>query len=192
MVMLNYFNMRSKQNMVSILGAKMDGEDYGKLILYEFPPQKTIYSPMLFNNTIKQDDYISKEIKLWQSNNSDVILGETIIIPVKESLLYIEPLYIVANNSSGIPEMKRVIMYYGDKVVIEENVEKAIEALFQNNKEETKTEDEDKNIKQPEQNSEIKDIKSWFDKALDAQKSGDWAKYGEYIKEIEKILNSSN
>ncbi|SFB46161.1 UPF0182 family protein [Clostridium frigidicarnis] len=197
MVMLNYFNMRSKQNMVSIFAAKMDGDDYGKLILYKFPPQKTIYSPMLFNNTIRQDDYISKEIKLWQSNNSDVILGETIIIPIQNSLLYIEPLYIVANNSSGIPEMKRVIMYNGNKVVIEENIEKAIESLFgasdkqpgkENANESQQSTPEDGSI----ENNEVKKAKDLFNKALEAQKSGDWSKYGEYINELGKILNNIN
>ncbi|MEW8955023.1 UPF0182 family protein, partial [Clostridium sp.] len=188
MVMLDYFNMKGKQNMVSILSAKMDGEDYGKLTLFKFPPQKTIYSPMLFNNTIRQDDYISKEIKLWQSNNSDVILGETVIIPINNSLLYVEPLYIVASNSSGIPEMKRVIMYNGDKVVIEESVDKALNALFSG--------DTSISNKPKEDNKDTIDMdslnkaKEAYNKAIEAQKNGDWAKYGEYIKELGDILGN--
>ena len=192
MVMLDYFNMKSKQNMVSILSAKMDGDEYGKLTLFKFPPQKTIYSPMLFNNTIRQDDYISKEIKLWQSNNSDVILGETVIIPINNSLLYVEPLYIVANNSSGIPEMKRVIMYNGDKVVIEENVEKALNALFSGgiSKDNKPKNEEDKDSKSNINTDAVNKAKDLYNKAIDAQKNGDWAKYGEYIKELGDILSN--
>lgn len=94
MMLFEYFNIKNKQNMVSIFGARMDGDDYGKLILYKFPPQKTVYSPTLFMNKINQDTTISKEMSLWNSKGSSVDYGDTLIIPINESLLYVQTLYL--------------------------------------------------------------------------------------------------
>ncbi len=183
MLLLEYFNMRNKENMVGLLGARMDGDNYGKLVLYKFPPKKTVYSPFLFKNKLNQDPVISKEISLWNTEGSKVNYGDTVIIPIKNSLLYIEPLYLRANGKNSIPEMKRVIVCYGEKIVIAENIEKALEDIFnyaeKNIGRETGTIDNINNIKK---------AREFYDKALEAQKNGDWAKYGEYINELGNIL----
>lgn len=183
MLLLEYFNMRNKENMVGLLGARMDENNYGKLVLYKFPPKKTVYSPFLFKNKLNQDPVISKEISLWNTEGSKVNYGDTVIIPIKNSLLYIEPLYLRANGKNSIPEMKRVIVCYGEKIVIAENIEKALEDIFnydeKNVGKETGTIDNINNIKK---------AREFYDKALEAQKNGDWAKYGEYINELGNIL----
>lgn len=189
MVLMEYFNMRNKENMLGILAARMDGDNYGKMQLYKFPPKKTIYSPWLFNSKINGDSNISKEISLWKSKDSTVEFGDTMIIPINKSLLYVQPLYIRSNSKNSIPEMKRVIVYMGDKVVIEDNIDKALNTLLSG---EAITSDIGNNKKEAEiknnHNETLFKVKELYNKALEAQKNGEWSKYGEYIKELGSLL----
>lgn len=195
MVVLQYFNMRNKDNMVALFGARMDGENYGKMVLYKFPPQKTVYSPYLFKQKLNQDTSISKELSLWNKGDSQVQFGDTIIVPINNSLLYIEPMYLRASGKNSIPEMKRVIVSYGENIILSESIEGALEQMFN-----YKQEDKQKNITEgnaaagnsPEKLNKIKQVKELYDKALEAQKTGDWAKYGEYIKQLGELITELN
>ncbi|HAT4134829.1 UPF0182 family protein [Clostridium perfringens] len=192
MMLLDYFNMRGKQSMVALLGARMDGDKYGELVMYKFPPQRTIYSPILFKNRIQQDPNISKEISLWAGKGSEVIYGDIIIVPIEDSLLYLNTIYLKANSENSMPEMKRVILSNGDKIVIEENIEKALLKLFNyNSSEENKNsnKDETSNTEITSDKSGVKEAADLFNKAIDAQKNGDWATYGEFINKLGDVLN---
>ncbi len=192
MMLLDYFNMRGKQSMVALLGARMDGDNYGELVMYKFPPQRTIYSPILFKNRIQQDPNISKEISLWAGKGSEVIYGDIIIVPIEESLLYLNTIYLKANSENSMPEMKRVILSNGDKIVIEENIEKALLKLFNySSSEENKNSNKDENTKNETtlDDSGVKEAADLFNKAIEAQKNGDWATYGEFINKLGDILN---
>ncbi len=194
MILLEYFNMRGKQNMSSIFGARMDGDNYGKLIMYKFPTQKTVYSPGLFINKINQDTNISKEISLWNSKGSSVEFGDTLVIPINESLLYVQTLYLRSADTNSIPEMKRVILYDGESLVIEENVEKALLSLFNYSRDDKNT-PVDNNSGTAGEDEKLQDTmkraRELYDKAIDAQKNGDWAAYGKYIDELGNILNET-
>ncbi|MDZ4905517.1 UPF0182 family protein [Clostridium perfringens] len=192
MMLLDYFNMRGKQSMVALLGARMDGDNYGELVMYKFPPQRTIYSPILFKNRIQQDPNISKEISLWAGKGSEVIYGDIIIVPIEDSLLYLNTIYLKANSENSMPEMKRVILSNGDKIVIEENIEKALLKLFNyNSSEENKNsnKDETPNTETTSDKSGVKEAADLFNKAIEAQKNGDWATYGEFINKLGNVLN---
>ena len=192
MMLLDYFNMRGKQSMVALLGARMDGDNYGELVMYKFPPQRTIYSPILFKNRIQQDPNISKEISLWAGKGSEVIYGDIIIVPIEDSLLYLNTIYLKANSENSMPEMKRVILSNGDKIVIEENIEKALLKLFNYNSfEENKNSNKDETPKNetPSDNSGVKEAADLFNKAIEAQKNGDWTTYGEFINKLGDVLN---
>ncbi|MDK0619090.1 UPF0182 family protein [Clostridium perfringens] len=192
MMLLDYFNMRGKQSMVALLGARMDGDNYGELVMYKFPPQRTIYSPILFKNRIQQDPNISKEISLWAGKGSEVIYGDIIIVPIEDSLLYLNTIYLKANSENSMPEMKRVILSNGDKIVIEENIEKALLKLFNyNSSEENKNSNKDETPKNEitSDNSGVKEAADLFNKAIEAQKNGDWATYGEFINKLGDVLN---
>ncbi|HII4441851.1 TPA: UPF0182 family protein [Clostridium perfringens] len=192
MMLLDYFNMRGKQSMVALLGARMDGDNYGELVMYKFPPQRTIYSPILFKNRIQQDPNISKEISLWAGKGSEVIYGDIIIVPIEDSLLYLNTIYLKANSENSMPEMKRVILSNGDKIVIEENIEKALLKLFNyNSSEENKNSNKDETPKTEttSDNSGVKEAADLFNKAIEAQKNGDWATYGEFINKLGDVLN---
>lgn len=193
MMLLDYFNMKGKQSMVALLGARMDGDKYGELVMYKFPPQRTIYSPILFKNRIQQDPNISKEISLWAGKGSEVIYGDIIIVPIEDSLLYLNTIYLKADSENSMPEMKRVILSNGDNIVIEENVEKALEKLFNytggngDNLEPTDESGDGGQVTIP--SGGVKEAADLFNKAIEAQKSGDWAKYGKFIDELGGILN---
>lgn len=195
MVLLNYFNMRTKDNMVGLYGVRMDKDNYGKMVLYKFPPQKTIYSPYFFKQKLNQDPTISQVISLWNKEGSEVIYGDTMIIPINNSLLYVEPIYIRATGKNSIPEMKRLVVGYGDKIIMAEGIDKALQQIFNINTSGTQVTPgtsvtvpaADTNMKE-----KIKMAKDNFDKAIEAQKNGDWAKYGEYIKSLQDILNEIN
>lgn len=188
MVLLEYFNMRGKENMTAMIGARMDGEQYGKMILYKLPTTDTFYSPTLFKKKVNQDTTISKELSLWEGKGSTVDFGETVIVPINNSLLYVEPMYLTSQGTNSIPEMKRVIVSYGEKIVLAENIDKALEQLFND----TETKIPDAEVPNIDAGTEVwaKEAKALFDKALEAQKNGDWSKYGEYINKLGEILNS--
>lgn len=197
MVILEYFNMRSKDNMVAIYGARMDKDNYGKMVLYKFPPQTNIYSPYQFKQKLNQDPDISKEISLWNKEGSEVIYGDTMIVPINSSLLYVEPVYIRATGKNSIPEMKRLVVGYGNKIILADSIDVALEQIFNFTEAQPQVPTSpgtpsapavvDTNIKE-----KIKNAKDAFDKALEAQKNGDWAKYGEYIKSLQDILSEMN
>lgn len=187
MVVLNYFNTKGRDNMVAMYGVRMDGENYGKMFMYKFPTGGTVYSPMLFKQKIKQDPDISKQLSLWDTNGSGVQFGEVIIVPVKDSLLYVEPLYLRASGENSIPEMKNVIVGYGDQIVLQSDIQKALAEIF--------GEDSNGNVQNNDNTStgdinasDMQKIKDAYDNAIEAQKNGDWAKYGQYINELGQLI----
>lgn len=186
-VLLEYFNMKNKENLVGILAARMDNKNYGNLVMYTLPTQKTIYSPYLFKQRINQNPDISKEIALWNTQGSEVQFGDTSIIPINNSLLYVEPLYLRAQGKNSIPEVKRVILASGDNFVMASNIDNALKQLFNNNKDNNVQDD-----KSFDKTNKLKQVKEIYDKAMEAQKNGDWSKYGEYIKELGDKLKDIN
>lgn len=188
-VLLEYFNMKNKENMVGIFAARMDGDNYGKLVMYSLPTEKTIYSPYLFKQKINQNPDISKEISLWNTQGSEVQFGDTSIIPINNSLLYVEPLYIRAQGKNSIPEVKRVILASDNNFVMAPDISTALKQLFNNNNIDNSNSTIINGNQSTSNNDEkIKQAQELYDKAIEAQKNGDWAKYGEYIKDLGNTL----
>ncbi len=114
--------------MVAWMAARCDEPNYGELIVYNFP-RETVYGPWQIESRISQNAEISAQITLWSQAGSNVIRGNLLVIPFEESLLYVEPLYLEAEDT-GLPEMRRVILAYGDNIVWGSSLEAALEALF--------------------------------------------------------------
>ena len=119
-----------RDNMIAWLAARCDPPDYGKLIVYEFPKEKLVYGPFQIEALINQNTYISQQISLWNQMGSRVIRGNLLVIPIENSLLYVSPLYLRAEQGQ-LPELKRVIAAYGDHVVMKETLAEALSALFE-------------------------------------------------------------
>ncbi|MGC2643486.1 MAG: UPF0182 family protein, partial [Pseudolabrys sp.] len=118
-----------RDNMIAWLAARCDPPDYGKLIVYEFPKDKLVYCPFQIEALINQNTEISQQLTLWNQMGSRVIRGNLLVIPIENSILYISPLYLRAEQGQ-LPELKRVIAAYGDHVVMKETLAEALSALF--------------------------------------------------------------
>ncbi|MBF6568991.1 MAG: UPF0182 family protein [Candidatus Binataceae bacterium] len=121
---------RGRDNMISWIAARCDGNDYGHLFEYAFSKERLFYGPYQIQARINQNPDISRQYSLWNQMGSKVILGNLIVIPIQESLLYVEPLYIRAQNGQ-LPELQRVIASYSDRIVMGETLEQTLHALFQ-------------------------------------------------------------
>ncbi|MEA3424219.1 MAG: UPF0182 family protein [Bacillota bacterium] len=124
------FTPKEKPNMTSLLVGRSDYENYGKMLIYRFTKDRTIDGPMMIESRIDQNSTISPQFTLWGQEGSSVLRGNVIVVPIEDTLLYIEPIYIQADNKNAIPEMKRVIVAYNDKIVMEENLDDALKKLF--------------------------------------------------------------
>ena len=123
------FTPRGKSNLSAWMVAQSDGENYGQLVAYTFPKQKLIYGPNQIVARINQDAEVSRQISLWDQRGSKVIQGTMLVIPIEESLIYVRPLYLRA-DAGKIPELKRVIVGYEDKIAMESTLEKALAKIF--------------------------------------------------------------
>src|SRR5947209_6093353 len=123
------FTPRGKDNLASWMVARNDGEHYGRLVLYRFPKQSLVYGPTQIVNRINQDTDISRQISLWDQRGSEVIRGNLLVIPIEESLIYVQPLYLRAEGGR-IPEMKRVVVAHQNRVVMEAPLDAGLARLF--------------------------------------------------------------
>ncbi|MCQ2547615.1 MAG: UPF0182 family protein [Clostridia bacterium] len=193
------YTPQSKQNMTALLVARSDGENYGKFVLYQFPKSKTVYGPEQVEAMIDQNTEISKEFSLWNSSGSKYSRGNLFIIPIEDSIVYVEPVYLEATNSS-IPEVKRVIVVFGDKISYKETLGEALADMFGDSDvtKRTSGEDEDDNKgnnkgdKHLSQAQLIDKAVQAYNNAVKAQESGDWSKYGKYLDQLEEYLNKLN
>ena len=188
------FTPVEKNNLISWLAAKSSPEDYGELILYKFSKQKLVYGPMQIEAKIDQHSEISRQLSLWNQRGSEVIRGNLLTIPIGESILYIEPIFLQAEQSK-LPELKRVIASTGERVVMQPTLSAAIRDLFnikrQSEAPAEKEVEETPEVVQPGtiQNlvSEISDL---YKEAQEEQRQGNWSKYGELIQELEEKINN--
>jgi len=182
------FTPRKKQNMTAVMMARNDGSHYGELVVYKFPKNKTVYGPMQIEAQIDQNTEISKEFSLWDSSGSTYRRGDLFVIPIDDSLMYVEPVYLEASNQA-IPEMKRVIVAYGDQIAYEPTLSGALEKLFGEGYDSGSS---GGNASGKSGGQSTKDLiekaNEAYDNAVEAQKSGDWKKYGEYLDQLEKYL----
>ncbi len=114
-----------RRNMIAWLYADSDGEDYGQLGVFKFPKQELIYGPMQIEARFDQDPYISQQLTLWNQHGSQVIRGNLLVIPIDDTLLYVEPLYLQA-AAGRFPELKRVLVAYGNSVAMAEDLPTAL------------------------------------------------------------------
>ncbi len=128
-VLLLPYTPNNKNNMSNWLAARSDGAHYGELVAYKYPKDKLIFGPLQIEARIDQNEEISQQFTLWNQSGSRVIRGNMLVVPVGQSNLYVEPIYLLADQGS-IPEMKRVIMATGNSIVMEQTVSEALAQLF--------------------------------------------------------------
>ncbi|MDY6783447.1 MAG: UPF0182 family protein [Cyanobacteriota bacterium] len=128
-ILLQPFTPVARPNLIAWLAARSDGKNYGKLLLYQFPKQQLVFGVDQIEALINQDPVISQLISLWDTQGSQAVQGNLLVIPVERSLLYVEPLYLEAENN-GLPTLVRVIVAFDNKIAIAETLQQAFEKLF--------------------------------------------------------------
>ena len=129
-ILLLPYTPKQRTNLIAWLAARSDGENYGKLLLYEFPKQQLVYGTEQIEARINQDPVISQQISLWNRQGSRAIQGNLLIVPIKQSLLYVEPIYLEAEQNS-LPTLVRVVVAYENRIVMAETLDQALKAIFQ-------------------------------------------------------------
>jgi uncharacterized membrane protein (UPF0182 family) len=195
-ILLSPFNPSKKDNMIAWLAARSDGAHYGKLIVYNFPKQKLIYGPRQIEARIDQDAFISQQLSLWGQRGSQVIRGSLLAIPIEQSLLYVEPLYLAAEKGS-LPELKRVIVAFGNQIAMEENLEASLVQIFGGpGKRAVVARAEPATASAPPLGREagLRSLvdQAWqqYSRAQDLLRQGNFSGYGEEIKRLEGTLKT--
>jgi len=193
-VLMLPFTPARRDNISAWMCARNDGDDYGRLVVYTFPKKKLVFGPFQVEARIDQDAGISQQISLWSQSGSQVVRGNMLVIPIENSLLYVEPLFLQAERGD-IPELKRVIVSNGDRVVMEETLEKAISGLVGVAVPETPAQGAPKPAPASSADSGYLTIDQAVDKALEHIESAkrrirelDWNGFGGQIDAAEKTL----
>ncbi|MEH2196618.1 MAG: UPF0182 family protein [Nostoc sp.] len=128
-ILLLPYTPKQRTNLIAWLAARSDGVNYGKLLLYTFPKERLVYGPEQIEARINQDPVISQQISLWNRQGSRAIQGNLLVIPIEESLLYVEPIYIEATQNS-LPTLVRVVVAYENRIVMAQTLEQALQGIF--------------------------------------------------------------
>jgi hypothetical protein len=198
------FTPRGKDNMAAWMVARNDGATYGKLRVYRFPRQTLVFGPRQIENRINQNTEISRQVSLWDQRGSRVIRGDLLVIPIEEALLYVQPMYLEAEGGT-IPELKRVVVAYQNQVVMRETLDAALADMFGGAVAQhgsatlaaaeklgaAGTEAATQGLDAATQ-SAIAEAQRHYQAAMDAQRQGDWARYGEEIRQLGAVLERLN
>ena len=201
------FTPRNRDNLAAWLAARSDGEHYGTLRAFQFPKEKVIFGPRQVVARINQDQAISPQITLWNQQGSQVIWGTLMVIPIEESLIYVRPLYLRATGGR-IPELTRVIVAYQNQIVMEETLEAGLVRLFGGAPSPGRDVELIRGpapaggapgaapaLSQPSAAGGADPLaglaaqaRGHYDRAIEAQRNGDWAKYGEELRLLGDVL----
>lgn len=210
------FTPKRKDNLAAWMVVRMDGEHLGEMIVYTFPRDRLVFGPQQVMNRISQDADISRQISLWDQRGSQVIMGTLLVIPIEQALLYVTPLYL-RSEGGRIPELKRVIVSYENRIAMQPTLDAAIDELFGPAEGEapaaagraeaeppTEAEPEADTRAEPEAGDAperpaavaadatpgdlARQARRHFERAVEAQRRGDWAGYGEELGRLEALL----
>ncbi|MFA0815244.1 MAG: UPF0182 family protein [Anaerofustis sp.] len=188
------YTPQNKDNMVGWMAGVCDGDDYGKLIVYKFGKSNLVYGPMQIEQRIDQDTTISPQLTLLSQQGSTVLRGNLMTIPIGDSILYIEPIYVKSSGSdSSIPEAKKVIVGYADKLVMSDTIDEALSQIFNLDEGSTTgsasggsgSSGSSSDGTAAELSAQALDL---YNKAIAASSAGDWTNYGIYLQQLGDVL----
>lgn len=184
LLMLPY-TPNNRSNMIAWFAARSDGENYGKLILYRFPKDKLVYGPMQIEARIDQQTEISQQFTLWGQGGSRVIRGDLLAIPIDQSILYVEPIYLEA-STGGIPELKRVIVSYGKNIVMAETLDKALSEIFSGRVSSRRVRGIEIRGKSPKELA--RKALEYYNRSQSSLRQGNLGAFGDRLRELKKVL----
>jgi uncharacterized protein len=193
------FTPRGKDNLAAWMAARNDGAEYGKLRVYRLSRQSLAFGPQQIVNRINQNTEVSQQLTLWDQRGSQVIRGDLLVIPIEEALMYVQPIYLRAEGGR-IPELKRVVVAYQNRVVMRETLDEGLAEMFGGvaSREPRVTGPADAAADPvpagvaPTRDSRLvpllNDARRHYEAAIQAQRDLDWAKYGEEMRQLGRIL----
>jgi uncharacterized membrane protein (UPF0182 family) len=182
-----------RQNMTAWVAGRAGTDGRLALVLYRFPRQETVFGPAQIEARIDQEPDISAQISLWNQSGSQVIRGNLLVIPIGESILYVQPLYLQATGTQGaLPELKRVIVASNEHVVMRATLDEAIAALTQG----STTVSGPPETAPGTSSGDLQGIAALAQQALDAYQQGqaalartDWTAYGDAQARLKSLLD---
>jgi len=188
------FTPVNKNNTIGWLAARSDGENYGRLLAYYFPKERLVYGPSQIENRISQDTIITEQLALWGRGGSRVIRGNLLLIPVGDSKLYVEPVFLQAEEG-GLPQLKRVIVAVGEQIAMEPTLRESLAAIFGTEAPPIKPIIKTPAPAGPEEPvgadiaNLIEEAQQHYDQAQQYLKTGDWAGYGKELDALRAMLD---
>jgi uncharacterized protein len=180
-LLMSPFTPQSRDNMIAWMAANCDFPEYGKMLLYQLPKERLILGPMQIEAMIDQNTLISGQLSLWDQKGSRVIRGNLIIIPIDSSFLYVEPVYLTAEGTN-IPQLKRIIIVSGNKVVMEPTLDQALQAVFGT------AQPEAGKVSAPVQSEQLNRAREDLKEAEQAIRQGRWEDFGKAMEKLKALL----
>ncbi|HET9492549.1 MAG TPA: UPF0182 family protein [Methylomirabilota bacterium] len=194
-VLLTLFNPSRRDNMIAWLAARSDPPNYGRLVVYNFPKQKLVYGPRQIDARIDQDAAISEQLTLWSQRGSSVIRGSLLAIPIDQSLIYVQPIYLAASEQGALPELRRVVVAHGNQIAMEPTLEQALARVFGGRAAAAPVAAPGATPTRREPaGGGVAPLarRAWdtWQRAQDALRKGDWTQYGAEQKRLEEALRA--
>ncbi len=184
------FTPRDKDNMIAWMAVRSDPPHYGEKIVYLFPKDKLIYGPIQIEARIDQNSEISQLFTLWGQEGTSIIRGNLLVIPIEKSLIYVEPIYLRAEQRSAIPELKRVIVAFGDQITMQKTLEESINAIFKNETTTKEIEEITPTKTEPQTLDILKQAATHYKQAKEYLKQGNWTGFGQELEKLGEILET--
>ncbi len=214
-MLISPFTPEGRNNMIAWMAARSDPEHYGELVTYRLPKDRLIFGPAQIESRIDQDPEISRQLALWDQRGSRVIRGNLLVVPIENSFMYVEPVFLLADRDD-IPQLQRVIVAVGDDISMQPTIRAAMIDLFGDELDfldpgvmPVRMPDEDELIAQMEEplpvtdpaarrpvsavsERELEEIRSLWQELRQAMNDGNWARYGELLEELDSKLQDRN
>ncbi len=182
-----------KDNMAAWVAARSDGKNYGKLVVYRFPKQKLVFGPKQMVARINQNPLVSQQITLWDQSGSNVIRGTLLVIPIENALIYVQPLYLRAEDGR-IPELKRVVVGYQNEIAMGLDLEDALGQIFSANILTNDNLDLPSSVVKSSQDDKIKELSNramnQYNAVNDAARNNNWSRFGNELKSLGQTLRN--
>lgn len=179
----------NRENMIAWIAAKSDQPNYGELVVYKLPKDRLIYGPNQIESRIDQDTDISRQLTLWDQRGSSVVRGNLIVVPIEDSFLYVEPIYLIAQDVS-IPQLQRVIVAHGDRVAMQRTLDASLKELFGARiAERMEMGDESVPVPPAPDLEALDEARQLIQQAREALQAGNFGSFGDRFDELEELLN---
>jgi hypothetical protein len=172
---------QNRDNMIAWIAARSDFPDYGQLLVYKLPKNRLVLGPIQVEATIDQDTLISQQLSLWDQRGSRVIRGNLLVVPVDHSFLYVEPVYLIAEDSE-IPQLKRIIVSDGQRLAMEPTLEEALAAVVGSRIPATEV------APGPERSERLAAARAALAEAEAALRKADWDAFGRAMQMLKQVL----